>query len=374
MNAERLYALAMAIHEDLLVSKLTKRLSELHNAVQRLAGNPQDSALQTQVGEKRKAIADVLSESQINRWPPLWSESLKDLGIAESLGTGLLKTIDEVINRNGMTPAVAAKELNELKGKVDGIEAAVSNLVSGFAQVGISQDRLGIGECEIGILIPRPFVRNRLEELGTEFRALDRLLEPFAELATGTREGFQVRAIASSEFNVFLESSPAVCACVALAIERIVGLYKQFLEIRKLRSELAKQQVPDAATQQVADYVDGLIAVGTEKIADDLIMEYRQFNKDEGRTNELRIEVRGAVRGIALRIDQGFNIEVTANAPAKTGDEETKEQLADRKAFERIEAATEAMKFIRAEGEPLLKLSDAKNESGEQDRGRLTSE
>lgn len=76
---------------------------------------------------------------------------------------------------------------------------------------------------------------NDLRTFALELHRLDRTFGVFSELATGTREGFQVRSISSTDLTVFVDAAPEIAACTAIAVERVVALYKKLLEIRKLR-------------------------------------------------------------------------------------------------------------------------------------------
>ncbi|MDP2664952.1 MAG: hypothetical protein Q8O97_03350, partial [bacterium] len=100
------------------------------------------------------------------------------------------------------------------------------------------------GTCELGILVPRKAINNDLNEFAEDIKNLNNIFSTFSELTTGNRPGFKIRSISSSDLSVFLESTPATVAAIAVAVERIVSLYKQILEVRKLHGELKNQGVP----------------------------------------------------------------------------------------------------------------------------------
>ena len=357
MNAERLHALAKAISRDLSKAGVASEFENLVQQLKELSSSPGDASRQTRLSNQRKSLNERLSNAESNNWPPIWRQSVVELGISDLLGEPLRLRIEEIIDRNQMTPAVAVQELTLLQQEVAALQQAVTNLNAAFDKLHIGEEVLNPGQCEVGVLIPRQFVKNRLDQLGREFKELDDIFEPFAELATGTREGFPIKAIASSDFGLFLDALPQVAACIADGIQRILTLYKQYLEIRKIRNDLLNQKVPDAATSQLTEYLDGVIASEIPKIADEMVLEYRQSD-DEGRTNELKIAMKHSLHKIAIRIDRGFNISITANPPPESdaGEANDPAKVAERQAYERIQAAQESLKFIKTEGEPLLKL------------------
>jgi hypothetical protein len=303
---------------------------------------------------------EALTNAPSNNFPPTWRQSLEELGLSNILGLWLLGRLDEIFARNQITPAVASGELQALAQEVEQTHASLAGLTSSLAALHVGQETLAVGDCELGILIPRGFVKNHLDPLGQELRELDSILRPFEEVATGSRQGFAVRAIASTDFGIFLDSLPITAACVATAIERIVALYKSFLEIRKLRNELAKQNVPEVTTNPLNDYVEKMVASNIPKIADELVAEF-YIKDDPGRANELKIEIRHSLKAIAARIDRGFYFEVTCNPPDEKAPEGGAQEISiedERKtaAYERIKAVNEGVKFIKLDGDPLLML------------------
>jgi hypothetical protein len=104
--------------------------------------------------------------------------------------------------------------------------------------------------------------------------------------------------------------------------------------------------------------VDGIIAEKLQQKAEELIKEFC-VKADKERKNELRIEVRRSLRGIAERIDRGFHIEVTAELPDGLPEEEAPEEAEKCAAYVRIQNAAEGMRFIKLEGDPILKLTGA---------------
>lgn len=90
------------------------------------------------------------------------------MNVAPLLGSQLRKRVDEIFKRNGITPAVAADELDQLVQQVQELSSALSNMQSSFERLGIGTEELGAGEVEVGFLIPRQEVHDGLEALGLE--------------------------------------------------------------------------------------------------------------------------------------------------------------------------------------------------------------
>jgi hypothetical protein len=200
-------------------------------------------------------------------------------------------------------------------------------------------------------------VKNRLKEFGTELEELDKLLGVFSELATGTREGFGIRTISSSDLSVYLDAVPPIAACVALTVERIIALYKGLLEIRKLHGDLAKAGVPPERLKGVEEHANGLMQEGIDAEAKKIV-DTCHADVDEHRRQELAIELRICMNKLANRIDRGFNISVRASETPLSPDEDadpktSAEQIAI------VKGSEQALRFLKVEGPPILALPDA---------------
>lgn len=163
-------------------------------------------------------------------------------------------------------------------------------------------------------------------------------------------------------------AAPKVCACIALAIERIVALYKNLLEIRKLQGELKNQGLQEDSLKGVQEHAEKLIAHGVDDIADDILTKFSVTQRD-GRENEISIELRMTLKKLAARIDRGFNIEVRMAMPRETqeGDDIKNEAMSS---FETIKEAGPNMQFLKMSGDPILTLpnGDADGESNKSER------
>jgi len=305
-------------------------------------------------------LMEALRSSSVNNFPPTWKQTLDELGIADLFGKALADRIEEVFLRNQITTVVAQQEIKEIGDRLAAFEESIDNLRSGFSRLGIGSEELEPGTAELGVLIPRDFVENKLEEFAEELDELHNIFSVFAELAEGNRTGFQIRSISSSELSVFLGLSTKIAACIAYAVQRIIALYKNLLDIRKLNSEYRKKDIPEENLKGIEDYSNGYMDNNIEQIIPTLLNDFYE-RADGARKNELKIELRYSLRKIANRIDQGFNLEVRV-APQKDEAEATAEETKYR---DMIVNAAPTLQFFKREGNPILSLEEAKEEQPE---------
>jgi len=355
MNAERLHAIVKAIRQDLGETDAAKLLTLLSKNLEALASQPSASAAQEQVSSILKTLAEKLKSASSNDFPPTWRQAIDEFGLTDLLGRRLNQRISRVFTRNQLTPAVALKEIQDLRDRVQSLGSAADQLLGSFEYLEIGAEELEPGQAEVGILVPRDFIKNRLDELGDELTELDQILGVFSEIATGSRPSFGIRTISTTDVSLFLDAAPPVAALVAVAVERVLKGYKTLLEIRKLRSDLLAQKMPEDNLRGIDDWAEQVMAQTVKDAVPGLMDEFYKGD-DKGRRNELASELRRSLRLIAARVDRGFNIEVRIVPKADSPDPESDEAKAQKRYTELIGNATETLQFLKADGPPILAL------------------
>jgi hypothetical protein len=363
VNVERLNAMTAALRADLSRTDILGQLQQLVSALLNQVNQPGQPVYEQQVSQFYESLRTALANSVINSFSPTWQQVLEELGIANLLGQRLEYSIEDIFSRNKITPTIAQQELQQILTELQAFISSLDNLSAAFRQLQIGSEELERGDCEMGILVPRTFVDNRLDRFSEELVELNRIFGVFAEISTGSRPGFEIRTISSSDLTIFLNVAPAVGACIAVGLERIISLYKQLLEIRKLQGELKKQGMVKKDLKGIEDHANNMMEKGIEKLVQELLTEFH-VGADEGRKNELSIELKYSLTKVANRVDRGFNIEVRMAEPEETDpDTETEEEQAEAiKHHSRIQGASETLQFLRLDGDPILSLPEEKTE------------
>lgn len=362
MNIERLHAIAIAIIDDINTTKTDSTLQQLVTSLQNQVNQPQSPEFQQQVSEHLKTLYASLANAPSNSFSPAWKQALKELRVNDLLGANLSNHVREIFERNQITPSVAFEELQSLHKQLATRKTSLEQVVASFKQLEIGAEELEPGQCEVGILVPRLAINNKLNEFANDLNELNKIFGAFSETTTGTRPGFEIRSISSSDLNVFLEMLPVVAAGIAVAVERVVGLYKQLLEIRKLHGELKNQGVPNKELKGISNHADSIMKDGIEQLITDLLDKYYN-NRDKGRRNELATELRFSLSKIAKRIDKGYSLEVRVQPiPEEEQAAEKGEQASeDAEHIQVILAASRNLEFLRLEGEPILTLPESQD-------------
>lgn len=355
MNAERLHAIATALRKEMTTCKTVAIIEELCSSLEQVLQQSNHPHYQEQLANSLKKVYSSLSVCPTDSFSPAWKQLLSEMGGTLFFGLSLKATVEEIFHRNQITPAVALKELQEVSKKLNAFQQALDQILAAFKQFEIGNEKLEPGQCEIGILIPRDAVDNSLNGFAKELKELIFVLNAFSEVATGKPDELSIKTISSSDLTVYLDAPVPFAACLAIAIERIVALYKQLLEIKKIRGELLKQGVPDKQTAGIEEHANTMMDSGIETLTVELLEKYHP-GKDGHRKNELGNALRVSLNRIANRIDRGYSIEVRVEALKAAPDTEEGKKTAEQIAA--VQAASKNMQFMKLEGAPILKLSE----------------
>jgi hypothetical protein len=336
-------------------------MNELAQSLRQAVSEPNDPAHQQRVSALRTELNEVLASAPSNSFSPAWRTALEELGIADLVGEQLRIRIEQIFERNEITPSVAADEMTPIAEKVQELEVALDQVHSSFTFFEIGAEKLAPGEFEIGFLIPRDRVHDDLEALGNEFIELTRILGPFLEISTGSRGEVQVRSISSSAFGAFLESAPATALIVAGVLERLISAYKKVMDIRVAYQTLKEAKAKDKVLKEVAAEAEASMTNDIKAIVKDVLAEASEVEK--GRANELRKELTVAINSLANRIDQGYIVDVRApELPAEDEEgqdgEPGEEDPALREVTEKVRAKQESLKFANDTGQTILMLPE----------------
>jgi len=364
MNAERLHAVAVLVKAELDTLGVLSSLDQLVAGLQGLANQPTDASAQQQISDARTGL-QTLSTAASNDWASSDRQTAEELGLDVVIGERLLERVESVLARNEMTPAVAVGEITPIAEEVGSATAQLSALVTALEYFSIGADE-PTGDAEIIFTIPRDAVHEELSELGEEFKELWRILAPFQELVTGSRSGISVESISSSAFGLELLAIPAFAYGVARAVNEILTVYKNVLEIREARQRLKESGVPDDALASVDEHANQAIAERNKDLAQELVEELPVAQTiDEGRRNELVIEIRLSLNAIANRIDKGYDIDVRAPEPPavelgedEEGDPPSPEELAQYAYQREIRQLSPQLRADRPTGASILALPE----------------
>jgi hypothetical protein len=292
------------------------------------------------------------------------------LKLSHFIGTELLQRVVEIFSRNAITPSIALEEIQKLQVELTADLTAMTELINGFIRLEFPMDDLKPGEAEIGLLVPRESIDSKLDRFTKELTDMAKIIGVFEELTTGQRREPAIRTLSSTDLTVLLDIWPISGVALATAIERIASFYKQVLEIKKLRAEVARLALPEAMTRQLDQQANEKMEANLRALRDEMISNYEG---QKARKHELETELLIALHRIANKLDQGIHFEFRAGEPTTAANQdETPEQKSLRSQTIFINDVGRRMALIeRVEGR-ILQL--AVGENGDENGGTKKDE
>lgn len=358
MNVERLHRILIDLDNDISSSKISALLQEVQSNLQNQVNQPNQPTYQTNLVTALKKLYSSLENSEYNDYSPSWKEIITEISGDNLLGIDLKNEIENIFSSNSITPAQALEDIKIIFENFQAFQTAIKNTLTGFKHLGIEEEDLEQGECELGYTIPRHYVENKLSELKNEIGELNFILNNISEAVTGEKQEYKVKTISSSDFLLYVIIGLQVADVLSKATERILNHYKQILEIKVLRNQLKEKGIPATKTKGIETYANGMMESEIKKIAKEVIKEH--YDGENGRKNELENGLIISLNKLANRIDKGFNVEIRVEPlqEPKEDEEISEEQQQKVNLVKSIQKSSRNIEFIETTGESILELPE----------------
>lgn len=308
MNVERLLTVVDMLRSELeSEARIYELLDEIRNSLTR--GSSPDAA--------RTKIVQTLSQARSNFIPPSWREIVEEIGGRNLVGLGLASRLQALLVDYRLAPREVDILIGRISDEVRNFHGNLNNFSNFARALRISRYELAAGECEIGVLYPRPSVMPDLESVVAETRELDANMRVFTEIG-GMPGSSKLRQINSSDLTIILGVTASVGAVVSVAINKIMDMLKKKYEIEKLRLEIEQKKMEIEAAKLLRDREKVIEEEGIKE-ASEAIIEFYELD-DEGRRNELAVGARKALAFMTAQIRRGIVFEVTPSAETTEGE------------------------------------------------------
>lgn len=358
MNVERLHRVIFDFQNDLQKTNLLGNLQAVRDNLQNIVNQPNQPAYQTNLVASIEELNKALHTSKYNSYTPMFKETIAEITNEMKFGEELKSEIDNIFASNIITPAKALEDIDKIVNEIIKIQTGITNTIGGLESLNIEKEELEPGTCELGYTIPRKYIDNKLVELKNEISELNFILNMFTEAVTGKTEDYKVKTISSSEFLLYVILGLQVADALSKATERILNHYKQILEIKVLRNQLAEKGVPAKETVSVEKYANGLMETEIKKIAKEILDEH--YIGEKGRKNEIENGLTIALNKLANRIDNGFSVEIRVEPLPKPKTEDKDEQYESNvELIKSIQKSANNIDYIEAKGKAILQLPES---------------
>lgn len=357
MHLGRFHAVIYDLTQHFDEANLVETLNDASSSIRDYANNHDEALLQ----QFKEAIAQLLVSATVNDkdlQQPYAQQVISELNLIDLVNPSLSLNVSAIIQGANYDPAGLSEALKKLSSEVEDKIGLIKQLETAFEQLNVEYQGLDASESEIGFLLPREVVGDKLSDLSKEFDQLNKLSRAISEFS-GDSVGYEpsVRTISSSWWQVFLDLSPEQILIFVIAIERIVNLFKSNLEIKNLSRQLKDKQLPDKITKQIEDEVEKRVKAEIVKIAKD-IRKQNSKGKDKARLNELETQLRQGLSYLARRLNQGMQVEINIGLPSPPQEPDAKEgEQPDKSVLKEIEKKQQEIARITALRERAFAIS-----------------
>ncbi|ACM34761.1 hypothetical protein Dtpsy_3332 [[Acidovorax] ebreus TPSY] len=295
---------------------------------------------------------------------PYAHQVIDELGLTTLFPPTPRQEINKIVSANSFDSAALAealrKQAKKYQTKIEYLIQLDKSLRGLSAEYTVVEDN----KAEVGLLLPREIVGETLPELTKEFDKISFLARAINELTGEQSYDPRVATISSSWWQIFLEVPIDQVALWAVAIERIVLLFKSNLEIKSLQRQLSEKSMPENILKLISEEVEKKVSSELRQIATDITGQFSKI-EDQGRKNEVETQLRQGLHFLAKRLNQGAQVEINVGVPDEPKDPEVKEgEQPDQGVIEANAAARVRISELRKIREIGLKASESSLQVG----------
>jgi hypothetical protein len=317
MHLGRFHRAVELLHQDYKNLNPVQLIQEVQSSLNNITGNPGN----TEIANAYKAALDkcrnTLATSPLNTPRPILKDILESIGAQKFIGDALFQQIRSAIASNPAAPSLAAQELSTIQQETQKFFQNIANMDNAFTELQVEYDVLYAGEAEIGLLIPRVDTASTLKDLSKEFSQWHNVLAPIVELFDPNAPSLQIKTCATTDWMVYLASTPPVLWGFSKCVKGVNGILKELIETRVLIEKLTEKkrspQAIEALKQEQAEGAKTELRALAEQTVDE---NYKGV--DQGRKNELKNAMTQSLTTLAQKITDGAKLEVSMLPPTPT--------------------------------------------------------
>ncbi len=268
----------------------------------------------------------ALNNSEFNQWGANRYQIAEEIGAVNLFGNNLANRIDKSFQVNATTPEVIRQDIQNINEELDKFNNALEGLKQSFEAFEIGTEVLAPGEGEIGIVIPRD-PNEILSDFAKDLKRFNYEINVLARVATSTTQSFKIRTISSSNFVVFLASIPDIVIFISNIITALRFGYEKLQQLKKVLDNL--RELGNTSDKTIID-LEKDVETAMEKEVANVIKEIQPMYKtavENGLAEEgFEIELKSAIKGLASRIDRGYNFSFRIGPPKVKKDEQPTEK------------------------------------------------
>lgn len=291
-----------------------------------------NSSQTTEISANEKKVKDFFEHSKVNHYVPSNVEILHFIGADKYFGNVAYQEISDILNRNTYNLQKTVKDLQDYIKKREAFIVALKSIRENLQFLNFESYYPENDNYQVGLLLPDAYTKNKISNITKELNKWDKVFKTFKELAGEPTDDTEINFVSNGTLEFFIDNSPAIGASLAYAVDKIIKVYKNVVEIRLTREKLKDLGLPPAEQKTIEKQEKEHLSKELDKVSTELIKEFAIKKIEAGRLNELKIAVKGHVIYMAKCIDNGITIEINPPEIAQPdilSEDETEENKAE---------------------------------------------
>jgi hypothetical protein len=269
---------------------------------------------------------------------------LAEMGGEEYFEFEIADKIQDSVEKNAMTPAVARDFVSKLAARRSEFLATITQTRDGLQELGAKDNPLNPGSADASFIIPRDLFKNELGVFAKELKFLDQLVRDIGEAVTGKVEPVQLETLSSSVPTVAIAANAGIVYVIAKIVDKFLESWERIERIRKARAELADLGIRKSALQELTDQIKTTV---NEVVDESVQLALEKYDHDLGRKNELEIALKQDMKRLFGQIERGLTIQFRVEA--KDNADENEEKV-----FASLKQISCKLQFPKVTNEPIL--------------------
>lgn len=357
MNVEILYEFVERLLDAEDGNSVQSRLEGAAAALSNLANSPQDQNHQKALSDAQLRIKESF-DSLDRFFDASDRDKLDEIGASYFFSPDLLAELKEKIQQNPMSPSVVHQYLQEILQERSRLLENLKSLKRNLSDLHFSVPDLDAEQVQLGFRLPRAMFGNNFDGFIKELGTLKFVVNSFSIIIVGETTEIELGQISTSNPLVFLGVKGQIAFAVAASVTWGLDTWQRIEEIRIFRKDAAAVE----ALEPLTENIDQIIAVQVENSIEKRLDELEKTHTIDV---EQRASLRKAHRIILERLEQGMNLEIRMLEPelpdVETDDDDEEVSISEYpeelKTSMGISSIRKELKFPKATGKPLLKLS-----------------
>lgn len=323
MDASKLLNILLDLTSDSEIT-ITETLNTLTNNI--------NSNQSKEIAINLKKLKDQFSDAILNEYNPSNLKIVESIGASDYFGLTGFQKLENILNKNSYDIQKTVTDLQKFIQIRTEFVTLINSTCDNLKKLNVVPHFHSDDTFEVGLLMPKELTDNKIINVTKELNHWDKVFKTFKELTSGSTDDTEINFVNNGSLEFFIENGPEIAACLAVAVERIVKLYKNIVEIRSAKEKLKELGVSTGEQRSIEKQEKDIFNKGIDTIAAEIVKEFATKQLDNGRVNELRIAIKGHITYIAKCIDHGMIIEI--NPPEISEPSEAKETDSDEQKIE----------------------------------------